>query len=273
MMRKSIEQPPQFDLKHFRSALKTDVLGRVLHYFETIGSTNTHLKEMLSQNSAEIPHGTIALTDFQSTGRGRLGRQWSAPPRTALLVSLLIRPQFSPAWLPMIAGLAAVGTLESTTASLKWPNDVMLADQDGQWRKVAGILVELQTDPDGSITAIVGMGLNVNLAADQLPPAATPATSLRVALGEPVSRELLLARWLKRLEDWLISAENGHSPQPAWNKCLITLNQPVTVRGALTIDGIAESTDEWGRLLVRDAAGRLHACAAGDVTLRGSQAA
>ena len=262
-----MEHRIQFDQQIFREECNAQWIGNPFIFFEDIGSTNQYLKQQLA-HLGTLSSGTLALTDYQSAGRGRLGRQWIAPPRTALLVSVALRPSFSPVWLSMIVGLAAVEALAQPTAQLKWPNDVMIVGQDGIWRKIAGILVELQTDGNGQVTAILGMGLNVNIEATDLPASATPATSVLVERGVAVSRERLLARWVERLEWWVDSAELGNSPQPAWNKNLITLNQPVTVRGGLTINGIAEGTDEWGRLLVRDSDGNLHACAAGDVTLR-----
>lgn len=265
-----MEHRKPFDKRIFHDECDAQWIGNTFIFFDDIGSTNQYLKQQITHLST-LPSGTLALTDYQSAGRGRLGRQWIAPPRTALLVSVVLRPRFSPAWIPMIAGLAALEAVAQSRVQLKWPNDVMIVGQDGVWRKIAGILAELQTDANGVLTAVLGMGLNVNIEAADLPEAATPATSLLAELGVMTGREQLLARWVERLEWWFHSAELGNSPQPIWNKNLITLNQPVTVSGTPTVNGIAETTDEWGRLLVRDADGQLHACAAGDVTLRGLQ--
>jgi biotin-(acetyl-CoA carboxylase) ligase len=88
-------------------------------------------------------------------------------------------------------------------------------------------------------------------------------------LGREIAREPLLADWLLALEAGVESAEKQRAPHLQWQKQLITLNQLVTVSGSSTqIAGIAEATDEWGRLLVRDQNGDLHKVAAGDVTLR-----
>ncbi|MGB1250842.1 MAG: biotin--[acetyl-CoA-carboxylase] ligase [Candidatus Promineifilaceae bacterium] len=261
-----------FDTDVFHQVRKSKWVGKPLIFFEQLGSTNAYLKEQAA-NSAEISPGTLVFTDFQSSGRGRRGRQWLAPPKTALLTSVLLHPVFTPTWLPMIAGLAATDALNQVNSQLKWPNDIMIAGADNKWRKAGGILVEVQTAPNGKLIAVVGMGLNINIRPEALPEAVTPATSLLAELGYTVSRERLLARLVENLEKWVDLATLGQSPQPAWNERLITLNQPVSVGGNVAIQGIAESTDDWGRLLVRDAQGVLHTCAAGDVTLRGSQAA
>ncbi len=256
-----------FDLLHFKRLCNANRLSKNLHYFSEVDSTN----RFLLKQSAELPPYSVALADFQSEGRGRLQRRWVAPCATSLLVSILLHPTFPPVWLTMLAGLAAIEAIGKQTklhASLKWPNDVMLKQADAAWYKVGGILTEVQTQGE-QIVAVVGMGLNVNIAAEDLPNAATPATSLSAMSGQKIEREALLADWLLALERGLESAENQLSPHAQWQQHLITLNQPVTVRGASSvIKGVAKTTDAWGRLLVVDQNGDQHWVAAGDVTLR-----
>jgi BirA family biotin operon repressor/biotin-[acetyl-CoA-carboxylase] ligase len=263
-----------------QAALTTAWLGRNYQYLDSVGSTNDHLKAM--SVDADVPEGAVLLADYQTAGRGRLDRRWDAPPGAALLFSVLLRPGW-PAeralWLVMLAGLAAVEVIEAVVglpARLKWPNDVVL-DQDGQWRKVGGLLVDTALDSHGRlVSAILGLGLNVNIPATALPPAAMLPTSLMIAAGRSVARRPLLVALLERLEQRYEAARRGESPLSAWKAQLITLGQAVTVSSAgagaagagESLAGTAEDTDEWGRLLVRDETGRLHTVAAGDVTLR-----
>jgi BirA family biotin operon repressor/biotin-[acetyl-CoA-carboxylase] ligase len=180
-------------------------------------------------------------------------------------------------WLVMLGSLAAAEAIETVAGipvRLKWPND-LLVEVNGAWRKVGGLLLETRLDPSGNVTtAVLGIGLNVNQAADQLPDAIyspTTPTSLRLASGRTQSRRELLAACLGRLERHYEAAANGRSPQPAWRERLITLGDTVTVSiDGLTpsLEGVAEDVDPWGCLLVRDQSGRLHTIAAGDVTLR-----
>lgn len=257
------------------AALTTAWLGRPYRYVARTGSTNDDLKQWAAGGA---PHGAVLLTDFQSAGRGRLDRRWEAPPGTSLLFSALLRPVGWPAergaWLTMLAALAAAEAIEAVVglpAGLKWPNDVLL-DADG-WRKAAGLLLDTSFDAAGGLeTAVIGIGVNVNIGPADLPAAATPATSLLVACGRPVSRRALLIELLARLEQGYAAAAAGQSPAPGWSARLLTLGQGVHVTSgatAATWSGTAEGIDEWGRLLVRDAAGHLHTIAAGDVTLRG----
>lgn len=267
--------------------LQTKWVGQFCRYEPVVGSTNALLKRaVVNETAVALPAGTLYLTDYQTEGRGRLQRKWEAPPGTSLLFSLLFRPDWPAAqanWLTMMAGLAAVEAVEAAAtvkAGLKWPNDLILC-HNGQWRKLGGILLEGDVDgTDGRLrSVVVGMGLNVNIPPDQLPAAAAPptgllaATSLLAATGQTTNRLRLLVDLLQRLERYYEAAAAGHSPQPAWNERLLTLGQPVRVSqpasaGAAPLDGTAESTDEWGALLVRDGSGQLHTVNAGDVTLR-----
>jgi BirA family biotin operon repressor/biotin-[acetyl-CoA-carboxylase] ligase len=242
---------------------------------DSVGSTNDHLKAMSAD--ADVPEGVVLLADYQSAGRGRLDRRWDAPPGAALLFSVLLRPEWSAVralWLVMLAGLAAVEAIEAVAglpARLKWPNDIVL-DQGGRWRKAGGLLVDTALDNDGRLaSAVLGLGLNVNIPVAALPPAAMPPTSLMIAAGRPVARRPLLVALLESLERRYEAARRGESPLAEWKARLVTLGQAVTVSPASAgepLAGTAEDTDEWGRLLVRDDTGRLHTVAAGDVTLR-----
>ena len=256
------------------ATLTTTWLGRSYEYLPWIGSTNDEMKQ---RAAAGAPHGAVLLADYQAAGRGRLDRRWEAPPGTSLLFSALLRPSGWPAerggWLTMLAALAVAESIETVglPARLKWPNDVML-EQDGTWRKVCGLLLDTSLDAAGRLEwAIAGIGLNVNLPAAALPDTMTPATSLLVAGGRAIARRALLAELLARLESHYAAAAAGHSPAPEWSARLLTLGRPVRVARTGTgepLVGMAEATDEWGHLLVRDSAGQLHTIAAGDVTLR-----
>jgi BirA family biotin operon repressor/biotin-[acetyl-CoA-carboxylase] ligase len=262
-----------FDEKMIREAVTTEWLGKRFVYRPSVSSTNDLLKEMAGQGS---PAGTMVLTDFQSKGKGRLNRRWDAPANSSVLVSLLFRPNWPPQqahWLAMMAGLAAVSAvrLETNLApALKWPNDLVL-EIEGVWHKFGGLLLEVDFENDRLDYAVLGSGINVNIPPDALPEAATPATSLLAVTGRPANRLSLLNRYLMTLERLYETADSGQSPQPAWVERLITLGQLVRVSGGTletAIEGTAEGVDEWGRLLVRDADGRLHTLAAGDVSLR-----
>jgi BirA family transcriptional regulator, biotin operon repressor / biotin---[acetyl-CoA-carboxylase] ligase len=252
-------------------SLTTRWLGRPCHFLPQTTSTNEGLAA-LAQDGA--PAGTMVLAEFQSAGRGRHGRRWQAPPGTSLLLSLLFRPPWSAAqaaWLMMIASIAttnAVRQISGAEAALKWPNDLLLRD-GGTWHKAGGFLLETSLAGEKIDYVIAGIGVNVNVASEQLPETETPATSLLVAAGRRFDRLTLLVTLLQEMETRYDSAAGGQSPHAAWDALLVTRNQPVTVRGSgIDIRGTAMGTDRWGRLLVEDGEGKVHAVAAGDVSLQ-----
>jgi BirA family biotin operon repressor/biotin-[acetyl-CoA-carboxylase] ligase len=155
-------------------------------HFRLTDSTNARARELASRGA---PDGTVVTAGAQSAGRGRQGRTWTAVPGRALLCSVLIREP--PRLLPLAAGAAVAGVV-GQDALIKWPNDVLVAG-----RKVAGILVEGRPQERW---AVVGIGLNVALRAEDFPP------ELRETAGTlglaPDAIEPTLAALLERLASW-----------------------------------------------------------------------
>ncbi|HEV8097718.1 MAG TPA: biotin--[acetyl-CoA-carboxylase] ligase [Gaiellaceae bacterium] len=155
----------------------------------------------------EAPEGALVAAGEQTEGRGRLGRRWLAPAGTSLLCSLQLRPTLPTERLPELTGVAARACAEAIAAltgldpQLKFPNDVLVGE-----RKVAGVLAEAREE-----RVVLGIGVNVNVAADQLPQEVDrPATSLLVETGRELDRAELLAELLdcfeRRYDDWLSAA-------------------------------------------------------------------
>ena len=164
--------------------------GHVYRYAEITPST----QRMLAEDTAE---GAVAVAEEQTEGRGRLGRAWEAPGGTSVLVSVLLLPAVAAPRLPelsLVAGGAVAEAILEVTGiepTIKFPNDLLIGR-----RKVAGILAE---SSEGRV--VLGIGVNANQTLQQLPAdAQTEPTSLRLELGEPVSRLQLLAAILLQLE-------------------------------------------------------------------------
>lgn len=145
----------------------------------------------------DAPEGAVATTDEQTAGRGRLGREWVAPPGSSVLASIALRPAVPTeklAELSLVAGRAvalALAEFAQVAPEVKWPNDVLIGG-----RKVAGILAEAR---EGRV--VLGIGVNVLQTEDELPTRAQhPATSLLLATGRHVPRAELLAAVLDHLE-------------------------------------------------------------------------
>ncbi|MGC9399178.1 MAG: biotin--[acetyl-CoA-carboxylase] ligase [Anaerolineae bacterium] len=244
-------------------------LGRDLRYIPTLPSTNDHLLQ-LAEAGAEA--GLVVLAEAQTAGRGRGDRRWFAPPGTALLMSMLFRPQepfgYHALRTTMVVGLALLESVQSVTGlpvTLKWPNDLIL-EEDGWW-KLAGMLSEV--GGAGSDFLVVGVGLNVNVTQAQLTTLAPRAMSLMARLGRPVDRVALLDAFLERTEELCGCLEGGWDPLPAWRERLAWLGQAVEVRTPTeVVRGVAETVDDKGALVLRTLQGGQRCFSAGDVSLR-----
>ena len=265
-------------LDALRSDLPTAIVGRPLLFYECLGSTNDLAKERARAGAAE---GLVVLADEQTTGRGRQGRAWAAPPGSSLLMSLLLRP----AWLPpadtfaltMLAGAAlceAVEQVAPVRTALKWPNDLLLPARPGAppaTHKAAGILCECELAGDRIEWVVIGIGVNVNwVPAGQVDgrDLAQVATSLAAAIGSPIGRGALLRSLLARLDTRYTALRQGRREDlfVAWRGRLATLGQSTVVRlprGEL--QGVAVGVEQTGALLLRDERDVVHTILAGDV--------
>jgi BirA family transcriptional regulator, biotin operon repressor / biotin---[acetyl-CoA-carboxylase] ligase len=247
------------------AALASTRFGDV-RWHESIDSTN---REALALARAGAPDGVVVVADHQTAGRGRLDRQWVAPPGSSLLVSVLLRPAIVVDHLQMVTAAVAVAASDACAEvagfrpRLKWPNDLVVDD-----RKLAGVLAEALIEGGQPAAVVVGMGLNVNW--PSLPPElAETATACNLVAGHDVDRAALLVRFLERLDE-----HYGTLCEPGgWRGVLLnyrrlcsTLGRMVRVElpGDRAVVGKAVEVTGDGRLLVEDA-GALVTVAAGDV--------
>jgi BirA family biotin operon repressor/biotin-[acetyl-CoA-carboxylase] ligase len=224
-------------------------LGRPrLHLRETT-STNDRARELAARGA---PHGTLVTAGVQTAGRGRQGRTWAAPAGTALLLSLVLRE--SDALTPLRAGLA-VADLAGAAARVKWPNDVLVAG-----RKVAGILVESRPQERW---AVLGVGVNVALALDELPEElrSTAGTLGRTRAELDASLGELLAALEVRLGEPAADALAELRGRDA------LLGEPVAWAGG---EGVGAGIGDDGALLVRRGDGTVVPLESGEVHLRPS---
>jgi BirA family transcriptional regulator, biotin operon repressor / biotin---[acetyl-CoA-carboxylase] ligase len=255
---------PGLDGAALTSSLARDSgLWRSLEVVDSVGSTNA---DLLAAAGREAPEGTVLVAEYQETGRGRLDRVWTSPPRAGLTLSLLLRPDVPAArrgWLPLLTGVAlaeAVREVTGVLSSLKWPNDLLAGDG----RKLAGILAE-----SNGPAVVVGIGLNVNTATEELPDG---GTSLARVLGAPLDRQPLLLGFLRAFEHrylrWVGRLGDPVSSQLAQDYLAWSSTVGTTVSVALpdgsTVDGVAEAVDWDGRLVVATADGTVE-LASGDV--------
>ncbi|HEX2773532.1 MAG TPA: biotin--[acetyl-CoA-carboxylase] ligase [Micromonosporaceae bacterium] len=278
-----LDRPPLSQRRLQRALVTPHGPWRRLVLKAETGSTNA---DAVAAAISGEPEGLVVVADQQTAGRGRLGRTWISPPRAGLATSVLLRPgQADPGcgwpaapatsygWLPLLAGVAlvaAVDRLAGLDATLKWPNDLLVADA-----KCGGILAEVVPGGNGTPPAVVvGIGLNVTLRRDELPttPTGLPATSLQLAGAEATDRDPLLRALLRELfaryDRWRTA---GADPQAcglrdAYLRSCATVGREVRVLlpNGEELTGTASTVDADGRLVVR-AGGRDRAVAAGDL--------
>ncbi|MGH8894266.1 MAG: biotin--[acetyl-CoA-carboxylase] ligase [Actinomycetes bacterium] len=248
-----------------RSALVVaDGIWSEVRVVDETASTNA---DVVAESTAGAAEGLVVVAEHQVAGRGRADRIWTAPARSGLTFSVLLRPPSATrsrwGWLPLLAGLAVatpLRRLSGLAVAVKWPNDVLVGD-----RKVGGLLTEVTGD-----AVVVGIGINVSTRADELP--VPTATSLRLAGSEVVDREPVLRAVLRDLEVRYRSWASADGDADAvglhreYRQACATLGRDVTVHlpGGGVCTGRAVDVDGAGRLLVDDGE-TVHALGAGDV--------
>ncbi|PRY13503.1 biotin--[acetyl-CoA-carboxylase] ligase [Kineococcus rhizosphaerae] len=245
------------------TALRTALVGpRGWSRLDVVTSTGSTNVDLLADEGA--PHGAVLVADHQAAGRGRLGRTWSAPPRSSLAVSVLLRPAQPPArWslLPLVTGIAVVDTLAAlgVQAGLKWPNDVLVTGPDRPG-KVCGILCEARPD-----RVVLGAGINVSLRSEELP--VDTATSIALAGARAQDRDTVLRRYLRALALRVQAWEAGQDPLDAYRGVSSTIGAQVRAQlpDGSSLEGTAIDVDADGRLVVQTSDGARTSLAAADV--------
>lgn len=251
------------------SRLRASLAPFRLSYFSAVRSTNDHAAALRSRGKLFAP--AIVLTSRQMRGRGRGANGWWSNDGSLTQTFVLpIEDHLKPHQVPLVAGIAIREAIESITGSteikLKWPNDILFDD-----RKIAGLLCERIDRVD-----LIGVGLNVNVAAKQFPVALRDrATSLSQIVGQSLDRADVLIALAKSIRDRLLEPREYHFAEMLreYDRHHALLGRRVEVQiaapggGTSRVAGECIGLDDVGRLLLRD--GRtLHRIIAGHVTMR-----
>ncbi|MEV8043239.1 biotin--[acetyl-CoA-carboxylase] ligase [Streptomyces griseoluteus] len=266
-----LDRPPLNVTALRRGLLHEGGLWTSVDVVQRTGSTNSDLVARAASGAAD--EGAVLVAEEQTAGRGRLDRRWTAPPRSGLFFSVLLRPAEVPlerwGWLPLLTGVAVATGLSRAAGvdtALKWPND-LLVTVGGEERKAGGILAE-RAGEDG---VVVGVGLNVSLRADELP--VPQAGSLALADAVSTDRDTLLRSVLRSLETWYDRWRSaGGDPvtstlQETYAAGCATLGRQVRAElpGDRALLGEAVAIDGDGRLVIATAEGVREAVGAGDI--------
>jgi BirA family biotin operon repressor/biotin-[acetyl-CoA-carboxylase] ligase len=266
-----ISSPDKLTSEEIQSFLRTRYLGKNTIYYESIGSTNSKAKELAERGEE---HGTVIISEEQTTGRGRLGRDWVSPKYKGIWVSIILRPNITTQNISQITliGAAAVqkAILEmGIKAGIKWPNDIVLGG-----KKVCGILTEMSGEIDHINYLIVGIGINVNLKEEDIPKELkNVATSLLIESGKYIDRKVLLANVLNIFEDLYSDfVLNGDTKETIEickeNSILIGSEIQLINRGKVTVAKAIDISDS-GELVIENHSGNLEYIVSGEVSIRG----
>ena len=248
--------------------IHTKWAGKTVHFAQEPDSTNLWIKRLAKEGA---PQGTLALAEFQSAGRGRLGRSWEVPEGTSVMMSILLRPEFEPQYAPMLTlvmGMAVAKAVKllGFEVSIKWPNDVVVSH-----KKICGILTEMGVR-DGKIDyAVIGVGINVNIR--EFPAEMEDkATSLYLESGREFDRSQIPGLVMEAFENYyekFAATCNLSGLKAEYESILANYNQPVRVLAKEPYEGIARGITDSGELLVEKTDGTVVEVSAGEVSVRG----
>ena len=248
--------------------IHTKWAGKTVHFAREIDSTNLWIKRLAKEGA---PEGTLALAEFQSAGRGRLGRSWEVPEGTSVMMSILLRPKFEPQYAPtltLVMGMAVAKAVKNLgfDVSIKWPNDVVVSH-----KKICGILTEMGVR-DGKIDyAVIGVGINVNI--KEFPEEmADKATSLYLEADREFDRSQIPGLVMKAFEKYyekFAATCDLSGLKDEYESILANYNQPVRVLAKEPYEGVARGITDSGELLVEKTDGTIAAVSAGEVSVRG----
>lgn len=266
-----LDRPPLNAIALRKALVRDGSLWSGIDVVARTGSTNSDLVALATEGKAA--EGAVLVAEEQNAGRGRLDRQWTAPARSGLFFSVLLKPAGVPVerwgWLPLLTGVAVATALSRAAGvdtALKWPND-LLVTVDGAERKTGGILAERA----GADAVVVGIGINVTLREDELP--VPGAGSLVLAGATTTDRDTVLRAVLRSLAEWY---ERWHAVggdpvasglQETYAAGCATLGRIVRAElpGGRSISGEAVAVDGDGRLVLATEEGVQEPVGAGDI--------
>lgn len=264
---------PNLDHSEILAALPVDFPWRSrIHCYDSIDSTNTAAKKAATQGAAA---GTTLISDFQTAGRGRLGRRFLSPAGTGIYLSVVLRPGCPSGQLMHLTCAAAVAVCNAVTQccglrpGIKWTNDLIVGK-----RKLAGILTELSVNSHTGLVdfAVVGIGINCCQRPDDFPPEIQDiATSIAMETGKAVDRSRLCAAIIMALYEMQQNLmKKKQQIMQTYRKNCITLGQKVSIAGGGSVRyATALDIDDDGGLLVRYDTGESGTVTSGEVSVRG----
>lgn len=248
-----------------KDKLNTRYIGKEIHYFREVDSTNEVAKKLAREGA---PEGTIIIAESQSRGKGRRGKKWISPLGGAWL-SIILRPNTLPINAPQltfIAGVAAAQTIKDEyglDAGIKWPNDVLIDN-----KKVCGVLTEISTEIDTIDYIVTGIGIDANIDVNLLPPELRDTTtSIKSELDHDISRMILVQKFLGNFETMYDEFNKGNFQEilRKWRQLSKTIGRQVEIRkGTEFVRGEAVGVNSKGALILELEDGTLQKIISGE---------
>lgn len=268
---KLTSSPDLLTFEEISPNLKTRFIGRNFVHLDTIDSTNNEAKKLAIDGS---PEGTLVISEEQTMGRGRLGRNWVSPKHKGIWMSLILRPEINPIQVSKITQVAAAAVCMALIdmgieTLIKWPNDIVLND-----KKVCGILTEMSGELNRVNYVIVGIGINANIDKDEFPEDLKPiASSLKIEIGNYIKRKELVRRILNNFEELYEELINEETIKKSIEICkdnsaLIGKEIKIIEKGKET-RARALSLNEDGKLIVQYKDGKIDELISGEISVRG----
>ncbi|HTX61711.1 MAG TPA: biotin--[acetyl-CoA-carboxylase] ligase [Methanobacterium sp.] len=231
--------------------LKTKFLGRNIHFFKEVDSTNDVARELADEGAEE---GSIIVAESQRSGKGRRGKKWISPSG-GVWMTIILRPDVEPSKAPqltLVTGVAVAETLDQECGlniGIKWPNDILIGD-----KKVSGILTEVKTKNGKVDYVLVGIGIDLNMDVSIFPPELRGgATSLKTELDREIRGAELVQRFLQRFEYYYTEFCNGNFRDilNQWRRLSSTIGTYVEVhKKGRTVHGEAVGVNKDGKLIL-----------------------
>lgn len=257
--------------RRVKEGLQTDFIGQEIHHFTEVTSTNDVAKKLAARGADE---GTVVISEVQTLGRGRLGREW-ASPKGGIWFSIILRPEVHPkdaSKLTFVASVAVARVIREMfdlEAEIKWPNDVLIGG-----KKVCGILTETSTKDDVVDFVVVGVGINANVSLESFPQNLRKSlTTLKEELKEEIKQEEFLRALLEELERYykMFLRKKFDLILEEWKNLAGFLGQHVKVLSFdEKISGWAVDVDQSGALIIKLRNGTVKKVMSGDVTIQKS---
>lgn len=245
--------------------LHTKFLGKNIHFFKEVDSTNDVARELAREGAEE---GTIVVAESQRSGKGRRGKKWISPSG-GVWMTIILRPDIEPVKAPqltLVTGVAVAETLDQECGlniGIKWPNDILIGD-----KKVSGILTEVETKKGEVDYVLVGIGIDLNMDISNFPPDLRGgATSLKAELDREIQGAELVQRFLQRFEILYSKFKDGEFREilTEWRKLSSTIGKYVEVhKKGRTVYGEAVGVNKDGKLILELDDGTLRKVVSGE---------